>query len=319
MKSRKVLQAIAIILFLTSCSEENNAMSDRAAELPDFEAAWNYGAPEDTRKTFRQMLDEAGSEAPLAWALELKTQIARTHSLVGEFDEAHKVLDAMEPAITSDMPRVRVRYLLELGRTFNSSGDKDKARPLFVDAWEASQTSGEEFLAVDAAHMVAIAASDGSEANKWNLIGLEHARQSSDERARGWVGSLTNNMGWTAFDAGKLAEALALFEESRDHFLGRELPARAGIARWSIARVKREQGAVDEALAMQLEIRDENETAGEPDGFCYEELGELYLLKDDLETASENFAHAHALLSLDTWFVENEAARLARIETLSMQ
>lgn len=292
-------------------------MSEGAADLPDFDAAWNYGAPVETREAFESLLGDAGAEAPLAWVLELKTQIARTYSLTGEFDRAHEVLDTVEPLIAVDMTRVRVRYLLERGRTFNSAGEKDKAGALFVEAWELGEESGDDFHAVDAAHMVAIAASDGDEANKWNLIGLEHARQSSDERARGWVGSLTNNMGWTAFDAGKLNEALALFEESRDHFLGRELANRARIARWSIARVKREQGAIEEALAMQLSIRDENETAGEPDGFCYEELGELHLLKDDVETAAENFAHAHALLSLDDWFVKNEAARLARIETLS--
>lgn len=315
----KALKVLAIILFLTSCSEEKSAMSEKEVVLPDFEAAWNFGAPAETRKTFVSMLSEAGDEAPLAWVLELKTQIARTHSLAGEFDEAHAILNAVEADIEDHMGKVRIRYLLERGRTFNSAGDKDKARPLFTKAWEIGKAAGEDFLAVDAAHMVAIAAADSDEANRWNLSGLEHARQSADERARGWVGSLTNNMGWTAFDAGKLSEALALFEESRDHFLGRELPARARIARWSIARVKREQGAIDEALAMQLEIRDENETAGQPDGFCFEELGELYLLKDDRAAASENFAHAHALLSLDAWFVKNEAARLARIETLSVQ
>lgn len=294
-------------------------MSDNEAVLPDFEAAWNYGAPAQTRETFASMLAEAEDEAPLAWALELKTQIARTHSLAGEFDEAHAILNEVEPAIEDAMDKVRIRYLLERGRTFNSAGDKDKARPVFIKAWEIGRQVGEDFLAVDAAHMVAIAAKDGDEANIWNLSGLEFARQSADERAQGWVGSLTNNMGWTAFDAGEPGEALALFEESRDHFLSRDLPARARIARWSIARVKRELGLINEALAMQLEIRDENETAGEPDGFCFEELGELYLLKDDLATASENFAHAHALLSLDDWFVKNEAARLARIETLSIQ
>jgi tetratricopeptide (TPR) repeat protein len=292
-------------------------MSEGTADLPDFDAAWNYGAPIETREAFEGFLDGARAEASLAWVLELKTQIARTHSLAGAFDKAHEVLDTVEPAITTDMTRVRVRYLLERGRTFNSAGEKEKAHALFIEAWELGKKSGDDFFAVDAAHMVAIAASDEGEANRWNLIGLEHARQSSDERARGWTGSLTNNMGWTAFDAGKPGEALALFEESRDHFLGRELPDRARIARWSIARVKRQQGAIDEALAMQLAIRDENETAGEPDGFCFEELGELYLLKDDVETAAENFAHAHALLSLDDRFVKNEAARLARIETLS--
>jgi len=49
-----------------------------------------------------------------------------------------------------------VRYLLERGRTFNSAGEKDRARPLFVQAWEIAGAAGLEGLAVDAAHMVPI-------------------------------------------------------------------------------------------------------------------------------------------------------------------
>lgn len=287
-----------------------------APDLPDFDALWNYGAPLETREKFTALLDEASADVSQAWRLELKTQIARTHSLVGEFKEAHAILDGVEPEITEDMARPRVRYLLERGRAFNSNGEKDRAKVLFVEAFGVGEVAGEDFHTVDAAHMVAIAATDASEANRWNNIGLVLARQSENTRARGWVGSLTNNMGWTAFDGGKLEEALALFEESRNHFLSRDQAGRARIARWSIARVKREQGAIDEALAMQLEIRAENETAGEPDGYCFEELGELYLLRNEPDKAAPQFAAAFRILSQDSWFVNNESDRLARLEEL---
>lgn len=135
-------------------------MSENEAALPDFEAAWNYGAPVDTRKIFASMLAEAGDEAPAGWALELKTQIARTHSLKGEFDEAHAILGEVEGAMGDGRNKLRIRYLLERGRTFNSAGDKDNARSLFVEAWEIGKDVGEDFLAVDAAHMVAIAANE---------------------------------------------------------------------------------------------------------------------------------------------------------------
>lgn len=308
-----------LLVSLAACSEEKMTAIEPDKSLPDFDAAWNYGAPVETREKFSAILAEAGDGADAGWALELKTQIARTHSLVGEFDEANGVLDTVESAIADDMTRARIRYLLERGRTLNSSGEKDKAKPLFVEAWKLGEKTGEDSLAVDAAHMVAIAATDAEEANRWNQTGLEHARGSEDKNARGWVGSLTNNMGWTAFDGGKLEEALALFEESRDHFLGRDLPDRARIARWSIARVKREQGAVDEALAMQLELRAENEAAGSPGGYGSEELGELYLLKGDKVEAAKHFTRAHELLSQDTWLVRNEPERLARLKERSTQ
>jgi hypothetical protein len=86
-------------------------------------------------------------------ALEILTQVARTYSLRKRFDEAHQLLDEIEPQLASAGPRVRVRYLLERGRTFNSSGNREKARELFVAAWEVARPSGLEGLAVDAAHM----------------------------------------------------------------------------------------------------------------------------------------------------------------------
>lgn len=317
MQRLKSLCTLGILVWLAACSEEKMTAIEPDAGLPDFDAVWNYSAPTETRGKFEAMLAAAGDDAPLAWSLELKTQIARTHSLTGEFDEAHGLLDTVEQSLQGSMTRVRIRYLLERGRTLNSSGEKDKAKPVFVEAWELGEKAGEDFLAVDAAHMVAIAAADGAEANRWNLIGLDYARHSDNERARGWVGSLTNNMGWIAFDAGKLEEALALFEESRDNFLSRDIPVRARVARWSIARVKREQGMIDEALALQLEIQAENGAAGTPDGYCFEELGELYLLKHEPDKSAPNFAMAYGLLSQDAWFARNESARLARLEELS--
>lgn len=314
MQRLKSLCALVFLVSLATCSEDKMTPTEAGPTQPDFDAAWNYGAPVKTREKFLMLLETAGGNAPLTWRLELKTQIARTHSLTGEFSEAHEILDAMEPAISDDMTRVRIRHLLERGRAFNSDGNAERAKSLFVAAYKLSKTAGEDFLAVDAAHMVAIAAADGVEANQWNIIGLDHARQSEDQRARGWVGSLTNNMGWTAFDAGELEDALALFEESRDNFLSRDIPARARVARWSIARVKREQGKIDQALAIQLEIRGENETAEEPDGYNFEELGELYLLKNDRDQSELNFSMAYDLLSQDPWFVRNEPERLARLK-----
>lgn len=316
MQRLKDLCALVLLVSLVACSEDKMTPTEAGPTPPDFDAAWNYDAPVKTREAFTVILAEAGEGAPLVWTLELKTQIARTHSLVGEFDEAHALLDMIEPALGNDMTRARIRYLLERGRAHNSSGEKEQAKPLFVEAWELGEKAGEDFLAVDAAHMVAIAAADDIEANRWNNVGLDRARQSEDERTRGWVGSLTNNMGWTAFDAGELKEALALFEESRDHFLQRDLVDRARIARWSIARVQREQGKLDEALALQLEIQAENEAAGTPDGYCFEELGELYLLKQEPGKSAVNFAMAYELLSQDAWFVKTESARLARLKEL---
>jgi len=58
--------------------------------------------------------------------------------------------------------------------------------------------------------MVAIAETDDQ--MKWNVIALGIAESSDHERARKWLGSLYNNMGWTLFEEGEYEKALALFE-----------------------------------------------------------------------------------------------------------
>lgn len=313
----KPLAGLLALLMLVACGGEDENVNQKVGGLPDFDASWNYGAPEETRKVFAGILSEAGPDAPLNWKLELQTQIARTHSLVREFDEAHALLDTIEKGLTDETGRARLRYLLERGRAFNSSGKKSEAKPLFVEAWDVGREIGDDSLAVDAAHMVAIAVPGTEVAKQWNLKGLELARTSDDEGAQNWVGPLTYNMGWEAFDTGKPQEALDLFEESRQHFEGRGLEARERVSRWSVARATRELGRNEEALAMQLDLLAENETAETPDGFVFEELGELYLLKEEPELARENFAKALPMLEKELWLVDNEPDRITRLRELA--
>lgn len=314
----RALFAVLVLAMAGACTNGSTpGASTTETGLPAFDAAWDFNDPEATRETFRRMLAEHGDAAPAEWTLALKTQIARTHSLVGEFDAAHAILDEVERALPRGATRARLRYLLERGRTFNSDGDKSTAKPLFEEAWRIGREIGDDRLAVDAAHMVAIAVTGTAQANDWNLKGLELARASDDEVARNWVGPLTYNMGWEAFEDGNPRTALALFEESRQHFDDRDLPERERISRWSVARAKRELGMNDEALAMQLALEQENAAAGTEDGFVYEELGELYLLKGNEDKARQNFTKALALLEDVRWFVLEEPERLERIRTMA--
>src|SRR5437762_3493884 len=110
-------------------------MNDRLTEsLPDFDKLWDYGNPAETERRFRELLPVAEGSGNLAYLLELKTQLARTLGLQRKFEEAHLILDKVEPLLSPEMNRVRVRYLLERGRAFNSSKHPDEARPLFLEA-----------------------------------------------------------------------------------------------------------------------------------------------------------------------------------------
>ena len=271
---------------------------------------WEYSDPASSEERFREALKSAQGDE----RLELLTQIARTYSLRRKFGEAHALLDDIEPQLGGAGVRPRLRYLLERGRTYNSSGEKETARELFIEAWELGQEAGEEGLAVDAAHMVAITYSGSVEAIEWNLRGLEIARTSDDPKAKGLVPAMLNNAAWDLHDMERYTEALPLFEEAQEEWTRRNKPVQIQIARWSVARCLRSLARYEEALAMQRELEAEHENAGTADGFVFEELAENLAALGRMDEARIYFAKAYQELSADEWFVEHEAERLASLK-----
>ncbi len=61
--------------------------------MQDFDKLWNYNDPATTEIKFREVLNDSSPEKDLSLHVQLLTQIARTHSLRKQFDNAHKILD----------------------------------------------------------------------------------------------------------------------------------------------------------------------------------------------------------------------------------
>lgn len=278
----------------------------------NFDHLWDYNQPAATEARFRELLPQLAND-PARYA-ELLTQIARAQGLQRQFDEAHATLDGVEAQL-ADLPvRVRIRYLLERGRVYRSSGKVDVARPFFLEAWEVAQPAGEDNYAIDAAHMLAII-EPPAEQRRWHQLAIDLTEQTADPEAKKWAGSLNNNLGWSYFEEGEYTAALACFTKA---LAAREAQGKAGpihIARWSVAKTLRMLSRVDEALAIQ-EALAAAQGLGEPDGYVYEELGECYLLRQETAKATSAFAQAYALLSQDSWLVANEGERLARLQRL---
>lgn len=293
----------------------NRLMSDQP--LPPIHTLWNYNAPAESAARFHTLLLEAEAAGATEYYLELHTQLARTHSLQGQFDEAHAILDEVEPQITAVFPKARMRYLLERGRCFNSAGAAETAVPFFKQAYETGLATGaSDDLTIDAAHMLGIALPTAAEQLEWNLLALDFAEKTTDEKASGWRGSLYNNIGWTYHDRGEYDKALAMFEQALAYY-ETEKPDQIRnirIGRWSVGHVLRSLGRVDEALAIQQALAEEHEAAGDaPDGFVHEELAECYLLRGEEEKARSHFARAYELLSQVGWFVRSNPERLERM------
>jgi tetratricopeptide (TPR) repeat protein len=274
----------------------------------DIDSYWEYSDPAASETRFRALLGEVSGDE----RLEVQTQVARTYSLRRDFAQAHRLLDEVEPRLATAGAAPRVRYLLERGRTFNSAGEKARAKPLFVEAWEIAHANGLDGLAVDAAHMVPIVAG-GAEGAEWTRRGIELARGSTDAKARALLPALLNNHAWNLHDEARYDEALPVFREAEAAWLATGRQPQGRIARWSLARCLRSLGRFDEALAIQRALEQEWAAAAAADGYVFEELAELLDATGRPEEAKPYFRRAADELGKDAWFVKNEPARLARL------
>ena len=282
--------------------------------LPDFDALWDYSNPEQTKSKFLEILPQFPEDNPAR--LELLTQITRAQGLQREFADAHLMLDEVEKQLNIDSSRARVRYLLERGRVFNSSKHPEEARPFFEQALTMAQELKEDFYAVDAAHMLAIVADPASSLD-WNLRAIQMAESSADEKARGWLGSLYNNTGWSYHDTGEYEPALEIFQKAESYFGEVRREDRLRIAKWTVARCLRSMSRIDEALSKQQALKAEFDSSGGSDGYVDEEIGECLLALKREEESKPYFAKAYELLSQDEWLMENEPERMKRMKELS--
>lgn len=282
----------------------------------DFDALWDYSNPQQTETKFREILIQIPEDNPAY--LELLTQIARAQGLEQKYDRAHQTLDQVERRLGNYPSRAKVRYFLERGRVFNSSGNPEEARSLFERALDMAKDLSEDFYAVDGLHMLAIVAPPASNLDL-NLQAIQLAESSEQEKARNWLGSLYNNTGWAYHDLCDFDAALDMFQKAE---AARRLKGSAPdirIAVWAVARVLRSLRRVEEALSKQMALKAEYEEAGESDGFVFEEIGECYLALDRAKEAQPYFAKAYEILSQDGWLAEKEPGRLERLKELGTQ
>lgn len=256
----------------------------------DIQALWDHSNPALSEQRFREALGTASSEE----ALLLQTQIARTHGIRKDFARAREVLDAIAPQATVASPQVRVRYFLELGRTYASAthaqeaitpAQREQARTHFMQAFEAARTSRLDEAAIDALHMMAFVDTEPRAQLEWDLKALAHMEGSDQPDAKKWEASLRNNVGYARHLMGEYDEALRQFRLSLAAHERAGRPRNVRIARWMIAWTLRAQRQFDEAIAIQLRLEREWRETGEPDPYVFEELEHLYRATGDAARA----------------------------------
>ena len=272
----------------------------------DFDKLWDYSKPDETEKKFRQLLSEAERANDPSYLAQLLTQIARTQGLQNRFDEAHATLDRVEKMLTDDLKLARIRYLLERGRVFNSSGKPDRAMPLFVQASELAIAEKENRYAIDAIHMIAIAEPDPQKQVEWNLKGIAMAQ--ADPEQRGWLFSLYNNIAESYALLKDYQSALSYINKLID--FQRERGEADPYTLKDKARFHRLLGHPDESLAIIQKVAETKPN----DGWIEEELAESLEALGRTDEAKPHFEKAYELLSKDDWCVRHEQAKLKRLK-----
>ena len=107
----------------------------------------------------------------------------------GRFDEGERLLEEAE-RVGDPSARVAIRIELERGRLRRSGGDRAAAYAMFEEAHESAVDAGEQFHAVDAAHMAAVAAPDRRGMQEWTQTGIDIAENSVDPQVAHWRGAL---------------------------------------------------------------------------------------------------------------------------------
>jgi tetratricopeptide (TPR) repeat protein len=272
----------AAVLLLAAAAVVAVGAARPAFAAVDLDALWDFARPEVSEQRFRRALaDVQGDDA-----LVLRTQIARTLGLRGQFEAALRELDALEPALAQAGPLPRVHALLERGRTLRSSGRPAQAAPLFQQAFEQADRERLEFLAADALHMMALVQPTPEARIDINRRVVAYAQNARDLRARRWDAVALNNIGVALNEAGRHAEALDTLRQAQAAYerVGRVYNIR--VARWMVANTLRRLGRLDEALAMQRALEADWAADGAPDPYVFDEMAEIHAARGDADRAA---------------------------------
>ncbi len=313
-----LIRALSLVLALGGAQAALARAATEPSALAQFSATldqqWDYAKPAESEQRFRALLAQWPPADPQA--LIVGTQIARSQGMRRQFTAAHATLDAVEGKLDGAPSHLRVRYLLERGRTFNSSGAPERAVPLFAEAYTLAECNDDAFYAVDAAHMLGIAAPPGARLD-WNLKALAMTERAEDARTRRWLAPLYNNIGQTYLERGDYAQALAYFRKALPAYEQRGNAGDVRFARWTVARAQRSLGQLDDAEKIQRALLAEYDRLGEADGYVYEELAEIALARGDAAAAKPWAARAHAALKDDPDLSATEPARRARLGAIA--
>lgn len=299
-------------------------MSDYEAEilrLHNLERLWIPTDPSASESSFRKLLPfaEGLTGRDCCCLIELHIYIARSEIAQEKVSEARASLAAVERLLDEHREYCqvssRIKWLVETGRLHILEKTPSQARNRFAEAWTLSINSGEDALASGVALMM-VAVEPQKQQQEWIMRGIKLAEDSPQPDAKRWLGTLYTSLGWKLFDLRRYDAALAAFQQSLGHLKLNGSDREVFVAKWSIGKVLRTLGKIEEALAIQNALLGELDSTMAKDGRVFQELAEcLHALKRAPE-AQVYFDLAYRELSSDGWVVDNQPEVLKRLKEL---
>ena len=260
------------------------------ARAIDVAPLWDHARPALSEERFRAAMNAATGDD----ALILQTQVARTYVFRKDFARARELLGEVAAKVDAAGPEAQARYWLELGRTYAShqhppetqtADAKRLARDAFSRALQIARQARLDAMAIDALHMFPFVDTAPADQLRWTQQALALVEASDQASAKRWEPSIRSNIGEALRDLGRHGEALEQFKRALALYEQETDERSIGDAHWQVARTLRALNRIDDALAIQLRVERENDAAGAPKAYVFEELELLYQAKGDGERA----------------------------------
>lgn len=275
------------------------------AETPveDFETLF-HGQPQDIERRLLDLRPRAAHHPDNTLAPRIEARLALAQAMQGRHEDAQRTLDLAETLPGARQPIAAICLLLERGRLLHQQNRWHDAQPLFISAWDFAQrpdlnSHNLDAPAVDAAHMVALTATEPADKVHWNETALRRAMASPEPKARAWISVLQNNLAQAYIANSQFTAAHAAFTTCRQLALDEHNSIVERGARWGIARALRALGHTTEALALQQQVLSEYNQLEETQALPLEliQMGRG-LVHEELAHLSTNSGPEHAIHAL---------------------
>lgn len=292
------------------------SVRDLHSQFPDTDGFWASNDLVATENAIRAVLPNEDGGQWNTNTLNALTQLVRVQNLQGKTNDARNTLELARKHILGLEPSTRthneIRLLIEEGRHLCLAMTPSKALGLFQQAWNLANSSGEVFLAIEAAVMLSISQPPKYK-NDWLQQAIDLAEKTDVAEAKLWLAQLYLMEGWHAFDFRRFDDALKSFERALSRPRENGEMTSLILIKWCVARAMRALGRNQEALDIQKGLLLEVPYAGQVNGYISLEVAECLQLLGKKEEAKSFFETAYKELSANAWYSDNKASELSRM------